>query len=73
MSQENIYSNIQTATAVRDPVAVSKKSATIRAPLTGVPSEHSGAGLKLRKAGKPLLSPEQLHLQKQLNQPSRSR
>lgn len=53
MSQKKIHGNIQTSAAVRDPVAVSKKSAATGAPFTGVPSEHSGAGLQHRKQENP--------------------
>lgn len=53
MSQEKIHGNIQTSAAVRDPVAVSKKSAATGAPFTGVLSEHSGAGLQHRKQENP--------------------
>lgn len=53
MSQEKIHGNIQTSAAVRDPAAVSKKSAATGAPFTGAPSEHSGAGLQHRKQENP--------------------
>lgn len=60
-----IHGDSQTSAAVRDPAALSKKSAATDAPFTCVPGEHSRAGQQHRRQER-LPSPEQLHLRKQL-------